>query len=279
MEEIVLPPVLQRYELKYAIPWSYVEPITEFTLVYCDFDYFSSISKNNSYRVNGLYFDTRCNEFLEQRLWGKLGRFNMRARSYESGELPPYYLEIKQKKDQAISKYRATLKQHEWPAILTDPNFRIPEHDSAIEKRNKKLYMRLAQAYAIEPKIFTQYKRRAFFSTVDEYARVTIDFDMKYREQDLLNFQGDPFSLVPDGSLTNYDNETIYAVNTFSEAGAVLELKCNIGHVPSWMVDLISLFQLKQVGFSKYMQSSLVSRDDNGIGYMSWDKASVGFGH
>jgi len=99
---------------------------------------------------------------------------------------------------------------------------------------------------------------------------------MKYREQNLQNYRGDPYSLVPDDTLNNYDNETIYATNTFSEASVVLELKCNIGQVPSWMVDLISLFQLKQVGFSKYMQSSLVARDDNGVGYMSRDRAGIG---
>jgi len=276
MEKITLPPVLQRYELKYLVPWSYVEPITDFVLAYCQFDHFSSISEDRFYRVNGLYFDTRCNEFLEQRLWGKVGRFNMRARSYETGESPPYYLEIKQKNGQGIRKYRATLKEHEWPAILTDSGFQTSKEDTLIEQRNKALYMRLAQAYAIEPKIFTQYKRRAFFSTIDEYARVTLDFDMKYREQDLLNFDGDPYSLVPSGSMNNYDNETIYAVNTFSEASVVLELKCTIGQVPTWIVDLISLFQLKQVGFSKYMQSSLVSRFDNGVGYMSKDRVGLG---
>ncbi len=275
MEKITLPPVLQRYELKYLIPWSYVEPISDFVLAYCQFDHFSSMSKDLFYKVNGLYFDTRCNEFLEQRLWGKMSRFNMRVRSYESGESPPYYLEIKHKKGQSTSKYRATLDEKDWPSILTDPEFEISARDGAVEKQNKALYMRLAHTYAIEPKIFTQYKRRAFFSTIDEYARVTMDFDMKYREQDLSNYIGDPYSLVPDESLNNYDNETIYAMNTFSEASVVLELKCNIGQVPSWMVDLISLFQLKQVGFSKYKQSSLVSRDENGVGYMSRDRAGI----
>ena len=87
----------------------------------------------------------------------------MRARSYESGESPPYYLEIKHKKGQSISKYRATVGKDEWPNILIDPGYQFSAQDSSKEKQNKALYMRLAHVYAIEPKIFTQYKRRAFF--------------------------------------------------------------------------------------------------------------------
>lgn len=95
---------------------------------------------------------------------------------------------------------------------------------------------------------------------------------MKYRPQEDVSGKRNPYDLVPDDSLNSYDNENIYAVNTFSDANIVLELKTNIGQVPMWMIDLIKHFELKQVGFSKYMNSSLVSRNDNGIGYMNSDR-------
>jgi len=271
IEKIALPPVLERHELKYLIPASLVEPISQFIEPYCQLDYHSLNSFENFYLVNSLYFDTRDCVFLQQRLYGCDRRFNMRARAYADGEAP-YYLEIKQKSGGSVKKYRATVSAEEWPAILTDPLYRVPKSDTPVARRNKELYMRLAKSYAIEPKVYTQYRRRAFFSTVDEYARVTMDREMKYRVQEDVPGARNPYDLKPDDSLTHYDNETIYATNTYSDANIVLELKCNIGQVPMWMVDLITTFQLKQVGFSKYMNSSLVSQYDNGIGYMKGDR-------
>lgn len=271
ISKISLPPVLERHELKYLIPFSLVEPISQFIEPYCQLDYHSDKALDNFYTVNSLYFDTRDCQFLQQRLYGQEKRFNMRARTYSDGSAP-YYLEIKHKIGSTVKKYRATAQVEEWPAIITDPLYRAPESNSDVEIRNKELFMRLSQTYAVEPKIYTQYRRRAFFSTVDEYARITMDRDMKYRIQEIGNSACDPYNLRPDNNLTNYDNETIYATNTFSEANIILELKAVIGFMPIWMLDLIRIFQLKQVGFSKYMNSSIVARDDNGFSYMSRDR-------
>lgn len=35
----------------------------------------------------------------------------------------------------------------------------------------------------------------------------------------------------------------------FSDAAVILELKSNIAQVPTWMLDLIACFDLKQQGF------------------------------
>ena len=274
IDKIALPPVLQRHELKYLIPASMVDPVSQFISPYCQLDFHSHKAEDYFYLVNSLYFDTRDCEFLKQRLFGSDSRFNMRVRTYAEGK-PPYFMEIKHKTGGSVKKYRATASAEEWPSILTDPLYRVPETDSDIERRNKELFMRLAQGYAIEPKVYTQYRRRAFFSTVDEYARVTMDRNMKYRVQEDDGGLENPYNMLPDDSLTNYDNETIYATNTYSDANIILELKCNIGQVPVWMLDLIRHFQLKQVGFSKYMNSSLTSQLDNGIGYMPGDRVSV----
>ena len=246
---ITLPPVLERYELKYMIPLEYVEPITDFISLYCSLDFHSETAKadNYFYSVNSLYFDTPRYEFLKQRIAGQAHRVNMRARTYGDGSKPPYFLEIKQRMGipGVVRKYRATVADEEWPSLLTDPNFRIADADSAKERANKELFLRLAISNAIEPKILTKYQRRAFFSTVDEYVRVTMDANMQYRKQD-------DYNLASTHGMTNYDNETVYAVNTASDANVVLEIKCNIGEVPQWVLSLVNLFELKQQAFSKY---------------------------
>jgi SPX domain protein involved in polyphosphate accumulation len=266
-----LPPVLERYELKYMIPIAYVEPITDFISLYCSLDYHSENAKSDNYfyAVNSLYFDTPRYEFFKQRVAGQAHRINMRARTYGDGSTPPYFLEIKQRMGipGVVKKYRATVGIDEWPNLLTDPCFRIADTDSEKERMNKELFLRLAISNAIEPKILTKYRRRAFFSTVDEYVRVTMDANMQYRMQD-------DYCLLSTHDMINYDNETIYAYNTFSDADVVLEIKCNIGEVPLWVLSLISLFELKQQAFSKYASSTQVSHFDNGDWFMSSDRKS-----
>lgn len=279
-EKITLPDVLERYELKYLIPMSYVEPITKFLSPYCQHDYFSLKAKDENYfyPVNSLYFDTRNYEFLKQRLWGRHSRFNMRVRTYGAGDKGPYFMEIKHKTGTYVKKYRATIQEEEWPNILTHAQFRATENDSGSNRRNKELFMRLADTYAIEPKIYTQYIRRAFFSTVDDYARVTMDRNMKYRTQDIYHNTGNPYDLRPDNTLINYDNETVYANYTWSQGSVILELKCYVGQVPTWMVDLIVFFELKQESFSKYVMSSLVAHYSNGIGYLAESRPTWSYG-
>lgn len=264
-----LPPVLERYELKYTVPWCYVEPISEFISAYCELDKHAKKAKHNNYfyKISSLYFDTPNYEFLRQRISGKTNRFNMRVRTYGDGNHPPYFLEIKYRPGITgiIRKYRATVLAHEWPGILVDPGYRVAETEGTKEKAVKELFLRLAISYAIEPKIIVKYQRRAFFSTVDEYARVTMDANMQYK----LQADFDTSSLF---DMTNYDNETIYATNDHSQANVVLELKCEANTVPYWMLELIKRFELKQQGFSKYCNSSLIAQLDNGYGFMPDDK-------
>ena len=268
MAEAVQFSVLERHELKYLIPYSYVEPISRFIAPYCQLDYFSGLADNNFYAVNSLYFDTHNLEFLQKRMYGTHSRVNMRVRAYADGTKAPYFMEIKHKKGAVVKKYRATASDEEWPHILIDPSYRVPDSDSGNDRKNKELFLRLATSYAIEPKILTRYRRRAFFSTIDEYARVTMDIDMQCRPES-------EYTLVGGDTMFNYDNETIYATNTYTEANVVLELKCNIGEVPVWMLDLIQAFNLKQEGFSKYMNSTLVSYFDNNISYMNASRMGV----
>jgi SPX domain protein involved in polyphosphate accumulation len=268
-----LPPELERYELKYIIPWSYVEPVSRFVEAYCELDYHSTKASDHFYEVNTLYFDTPGCQFLQQRLSGKINRFNMRVRSYGDGSKPPYYLEIKHKRNTRIKKFRATARPEEWPLILADPSFRVDSKQSSSERANKERFLYLATTYAIEPKVLTCYRRRAYFSTIDDYARVTMDINLRCRDESTL-------SLTPDDRMISYDYENTFGANHLSDnASVVLELKCVQGQVPTWMVDLIRHFQLKQQGFSKYMNSMLSTQGDSGHHYMSNDRQSTQFAY
>lgn len=268
------PPVIERYELKYVIPTAWVEPMSRFLEAYCELDAHSRVHADGFYRVNSLYFDTRGFRFLNQRLWGADRRFNMRTRAYETGDA--VFAEIKYKQSTSVRKFRASLPSTQWPGFFTaaaDPGPRGHDLRNLTDRDalSRDLFLSLKEAYAIEPKIFTCYKRRAFFSVFDEYARVTFDRDMRYRPQDLLQ-SPDPYSLTPSDDCLHYDLQTIYGDEVNPGANVVLELKTAIGAVPVWMIELVRRFELKQVGFSKYMNSSLVEHVDNGSRYMPADR-------
>lgn len=248
---------LDRYELKYIIPSSLIEPLTQYLLAFCEFDYHSTISPNYFYPVNSLYFDTPNYLFLRNRMYTRSPRFNVRSRSYGLNPKPPYFLEIKYKDGNVVNKYRAKVDDSEWPRILTDLSYRTDEQGSELEMRNKELFYRTTMKYRAEPKIFTHYKRRAFVSNLDEYARVTMDIGLSY-------YLEDQYSLVPDANrLINYDHENVYVKNTDSSEGSnvILELKCYPHQVPVWLIDMIRIFQLNRTSFSKYMSSILTAKD------------------
>ncbi len=248
---------LDRYELKYIIPTEVIEPMTEYLMRYCTLDYYSKTSSDSFYPVNSLYYDTPNYTFLKNRLYTKNPRFNMRARAYGYEPKPPYFLEIKYKDSNMVNKYRCSIDDEEWPRMFTDMEYRTHLQGKESEMINKELFYVTAIKYAATPKIFTQYRRRAFVSEMDEYVRVTMDIDMYCHLEENYNLIPDKDKLIP------YDNELVYVKETNRTMGSscILELKCYPHQVPLWMIDMIREFQLTRTSFSKYAQSILTIKE------------------
>ena len=239
-----IPPLIERIEMKFTIPFSLVEPISEFASIYCSPDKYSVKSNDGYYMVNSLYFDSPEFLFVRMRMARAENRFNIRVRSY--GNLPsmPYYLELKQKKGHIIRKYRAKITDPEWYKVLTLPGHdSILESDNPVEIRNSKLIERLIHSYDASPKVLTQYKRKAWVSDVDDYGRVTFDMELKYAPETEYNVAPIEYAMV------SCDPEIVFDPG----CSVVLELKCYAAFVPLWMIDLIKYFDLHRRGFSKYL--------------------------
>lgn len=236
--------LLERLELKFHIPETMVDPISEFVSVYCSPDGYSREAEDGVYTVNSLYLDSPNYLFLRRRLDGSANRVNMRVRSYgEAGE-PPFFLEIKQKKARLVRKFRAAVMDPTWHHVLEEPGAEAPR-DSDIEgpRNHLDLFLRLAHTYQAEPKVLLQYKRRAYVSQVDDYARVTFDTDMKYCPPTGYRPCAEAASLIPCDHAAVFD----------PGCSVILELKCHASQVPLWMVDLIRGFDLPRRRFSKYV--------------------------
>ncbi len=243
-EQKELPPLLERYELKYTIPRELIDPISDFASVFCSLDKHSLKAENSFYGVNNLYLDSPGYLFLRRRIEGAENRFNMRVRSYGNSPEMPYFLEIKQKLGNVVRKYRTSVTDTEWYKVYTEPGFESrEENDNPVKTGNRALFERMIFSYNVSPKLLTQYVRKAYISDVDDYARVTFDMNLRYMPET-------EYNLVPrEEDMVSCDPVTVFDPG----CSVVLELKCYTSQVPLWMIDLIKYFDLQRRSFSKYV--------------------------
>jgi len=240
-----MPSLLERHELKYLIPVSLVDPISDFLSIYCSKDNYSENSADGLYDVYSLYFDSPDYLFLRKRLEGAENRFNMRIRTYNTNSGMPCFFEIKQKRNRIVRKYRAVVHDPLWPQTLETSLHPLEGFESEKDALNADFFIRLLCSYQATPKVLTHYRRKAFISNVDDYARVTFDMNLRCQAEE-------QFNLTPDeAQMSAYDNETVFD----PDCCVILELKCYSTQVPLWMLDLIRYFDLKQGSFSKYATS------------------------
>jgi SPX domain protein involved in polyphosphate accumulation len=235
-------PVLERYEMKYTIPMEQMPGIVDFLAPYCQPDKYSENSPDGFYQVNSLYMDSPEFIFLRRRLDGSENRFNMRVRSYGPKPVLPYFLEIKHKLGDIVRKYRARIQDESLERILAPDTDVTKDLTDSREADNAVLFRRLVHTYNAAPVVMTSYRRMAFFSNCDDYARVTFDVGLRFMPQQEYRPLDVSELLAPSDMETVFDDR----------CSVVLELKCYSKQVPLWMVDLVRTFDLKRRGFSKY---------------------------
>ncbi|MBQ5610332.1 MAG: polyphosphate polymerase domain-containing protein [Fibrobacteraceae bacterium] len=235
--------LLERFELKYHIPVEWADIIGEMISPYCEEDYYSKITPGGFYWITNLYLDSPNWTFLKWRNARLLDRFNMRIRTY--GEHPDpkgtFHFEVKRKIRNICFKSRATIKGENPSFVFENPKEMWPVK-SERDRQYLEEYLYKVNTFNASPRLLTQYKRRAWFSTTEEYSRVTIDTCMRFREENGFDYTVDPHYMHSTG------------LPRFFAPGcdAVLELKCPCSQVPYWMMDLIHALNLKLAGFSKF---------------------------
>lgn len=243
MSQQVSPLNLERYELKYLIKPEMIEPISRFVEAYCHMDYYSEVAEDHFYIINSLYLDTPNFFLLRYKETAGAFSFNMRVRSYGNGDKPPYFCEIKYKIRDFVHKHRAKISSEDWSEIMQYNE--IPENMDLVSKKNLENFLQVKLTYNVGPVILTQYRRKAYLSDIDNYARVTFDQDLRYQEMD-------QWLVCPqENELIHYDHPESFDL---PEQSVVLELKCE-KKIPLWMIDLIKRFELVRSSFSKYGNS------------------------
>lgn len=234
---------LERYELKYHVPWHAVDQIRRFLEPWCGMDAFSTKSPDGFYWVTTLYLDSPVYTFFRWKEEGLAERFNMRIRTY--GENPdPHglrFFEVKKKRADIVEKIRGTLKNGDAGRLWTDTSTVLHDSESK-DRRNLEEFYRLSQTWNAQPILLTQYRRLAWFGLHEDYARVTIDMGLRWREERGFDFTAAQTQMRPS-DLPDYFRPG---------ANAILELKCPKSQVPWWMLDLIRYLNLERTSFSKF---------------------------
>lgn len=239
---------LERYELKYHVPIRLLPELESFLLPWCELDPACEKRGDGFYWLTTLYLDSPRYTFLR---WGRDkpdGRFNMRIRAY--GEHPEdstsWHFELKEKSCDQVTKLRGVLKGSDPRTLWDDPDTVFANAKGEDLANLKKFYAR-ALTYNITPLVLTQYRRKAWFGTIEDYARVTLDFGMRWREEPGFDFSVDPRQMRPSDLPERFD----------PGCNAVLELKCTRHQIPIWMIDLIRHFDLTRSGYSKFESAGL----------------------
>ena len=237
-----------RLEQKFLVSEATALALTQAIAPYCHLDENTA----GPYTLRTLYFDTRRREFHEAKLRRDHDRVKLRARAYGDfapGE--PVTLELKRKTGALVRKTRVT-SEADWVAEALGRDAGPELVDAASRERRERLdrFAYVMVRKCCEPTAILRYRREAFVSHVDSYARVTFD-------RDIMAYPTREFSL-------DFREERALRLDGASDAGwaggggmlspVLVELKCE-RMLPVWMAELVRTFHLSSTGFSKYSQA------------------------
>lgn len=250
----IYPPAKKRYELKFIIPNELVSSLVKYVSTYCKMDTHSKKYNDGFYPINSLYLDTYNYKFLKKKLSNVSNRYNIRIRSYGDTPKPPYFFEVKQRNSIFMYKNRTMINKKNWNSLFDNFSSDYIFNQKEINDPNMKLFLMNVFLNNAAPKILIRYKRLAYISDINEYARVTFDRDLCYKLENEYIFD------INESNMVYFGGFYPTAVN----GNTILELKCR-NDIPIWMMDMIRIFNLTRNAFSKYASGILEALRLNSI--------------
>ena len=178
--------------------------------------------------ICNVYYDSEDYRLIRTSLEKPAYKEKFRVRSYGiPTKDSTVFLEIKKKVQDVVYKRRIELKYDEAMKFLKNPQ--EAELNSQIAKEIKYMF----QMYQLEPKMFVAYDRIATYNKNNPDIRVTFDFNLRNRENEL------DIGVSDRGNLL-FDDEMV-----------LMEIKVNQA-IPLWMVKDFEELDIKPISFSKY---------------------------
>ena len=214
--------VFKRFEKKYLISKSQKEHLLNYCSELIEPD------KYYKYTICNIYFDTDNFDLIRTSLEKPIYKEKLRLRSYGIPKLNDnVFFEIKKKYKGIVGKRRIILKLKDLYKYL---EYNIPP------KCNKQIMNEInyiLNYYKIKPKVFIAYDRESECGKKNKNLRITFDFNIRSREENLRLENGDY------GMYLLNDNQYIMEIKTFEG-------------LPVWFSRLLSNMKIYPISFSKY---------------------------
>ncbi len=228
-----------RREFKYLLDRRAIPALRAALAPWCDLD--SHAGPDRTYKLRSLYFDAPDLRLYHANEREATVRFKSRIRCYPEDPNSPVIAEVKFRNGDVIRKTRTRLPTPDWaqglraggPTALDPFVTRVHQHD-------------------LRPVALVEYRREAYMSRVDEYARVSIDTNIQCQSMTRLNLDGHP------GRWRTIDHPLLSWTRM---SPCVVELKW-ADYAPVWMHQMVQNLDLLRHAFSKYCNSMFSLAED-----------------
>lgn len=225
----------KRYEKKYLLTRDKYERFRE------EVDRHMQVDEFGLDTINNIYYDTSQYDMIRESVEKPVYKEKIRLRGYgniKSGDT--VYLELKKKYNGIVYKRRAAMKLEEAYTAVSEGH---------IKKADTQILRELDYVlsfYKPEPKVYLAYDRIALFDPKGSDLRMTFDFNIRYRTDDLDMSHGD------------------YGKNIMNDDSVMLEIKASAAY-PFWLIKLLENCEIYPVSFSKYgtVYTQLLDLKDN----------------
>lgn len=226
--------IFSRYELKYLIPFKTYQQLVPLLLEKMRFDKFG---QQGCYNIVSLYFDSDDKAIYYETRNKLRFRQKLRLRIYDQANLDsPSFLEIKQKYNNVVNKRRTKIKLRDAYHFLEENSVNQMDRYELSNPQILKEVQSFRSLYQLDPRLIVSYDRQALHGLYEDDLRVTFDYHLMCRDQNLH---------VEDGPKGAYfvDKDLV-----------IMEVK--VSHsVPLWLTRLLSEFECPKKSVSKFCTS------------------------
>lgn len=214
--------VFKRYEKKYLLNGEQFKKFWEFI------DQYMQVDEYGESTICNLYFDTQDYELIRTSIEKPVYKEKLRLRSYGVPESDDtVFLEIKKKYKGIVYKRRIALSLAEAKESLA--RGAVDEEKGQIAKEINYFL----EKYRPVPRVYLAYDRIALFGKEDPELRMTFDFRVRSRKEELDLAAGDAGELL------------------LPEDNVILEIKVGDAY-PMWIIQALEEFEIYPCSFSKY---------------------------
>ena len=240
------PTSLQRREYKYLIDEYQAAGIKKYIEGICAIDPYA-VHTGGRYLIDTLYLDTPTLHIYRATIDDAPDRYKLRIRNYPSLAGGPVFFEVKRRVSDSILKTRGHYRGN-WQELLTEAT---PELLATVDAKQRKGIDNFICHYhklPMQPTAIVRYEREPYFSTIDDYARITFDRAVSYQRTSDLSLD------APSDYWTYIDNASTQRGMRPESSAVLLELKFT-SMVPGWMRNMVNTIGIQRLAFCKYSRA------------------------